>query len=376
MNNRKRLSFAFVFLLVLTGAHSQDGYQLISCLEQSPQSYCSIYDFDSVSRVLQLRRDLSGNNAVIRVEMYRSADALAVWLERGNAQAIVSVVHLSDLDSVTTITLPYKAIRGGFWLEDKERGPLLLAMPLRSEDVVGLWSLHSVDGRREYACSYVDIPWESVLSYGMSEFRMWTRVPLAVRVDPEDGGLTVESPREKIPRSVGKLDIEHVSYLKEKKKRILGLFANDNRQSVFLVSTEMAKGLKRDFLVFNKDTTKWWRIPGRGDGTSMQVYDDWFITQEHVQRERHLECPPTGEFGFHRRDGKGDFYWKATPDTEVLAIEGPRLFYRQGCQLMTADIEKNRIVNERVLFKSEDAKTQKILEQVHWLFPMNTPKQP
>jgi len=106
------------------------------------------------------------------------------------------------------------------------------------------------------------------------------------------------------------------------------------------------------------------------------MFDDWFVVQENRELEPNAASPPTGEFGFHRRAGNGGFHWKATPDREVLAIEGPCLFYRQGCQLMTADIEANRIINERVLFKSEDPKIQKILEQVHWLFPMNTPKQP
>jgi hypothetical protein len=158
--------------------------------------------------------------------------------------------------------------------------------------------------------------------------------------------------------------------------RTASIICNDEQHMVITAIAANWRGKPHTYFVLDKTMGKWWHFAAKEDTSTMQMFDLWLVVQEKRDTKPNFANSPTGEFGFHQRDGHGHFFWNATPDTEVLAIEGPRLFYRQGCQLMTADIDNNKIVNERVLFKSEDAKTQKILEQVHWLFPMNTPKQP
>jgi len=360
-------------ILVSTG-RGADRYLVASCLEQAiRQDPCIIGELDTQRQTFRQVLSIPLAGGMWRIEGYPELRHLVVWGERGSGKnAYALVLPVDDLGSSRTVELPFPSIRKGVWLDHPSLGSSLVGIGLGQEDSPFLYSLRSKVSVRK---NPEDIPWMNAVLLGSAKERAWSGCYFHYTVEKQTGKLISRKRGMSFPVEVS-LNESSDELSKAPGNLYAMIWCNDSRQTVISAGVGDWRGKPRSFLVLNRETGKWHKFNSKEDDSSLQMFGEWFAVQETRNLKPNMAAPPTGEFGFHRRDGNGGFYWRATPDTEVLAIEGPRLFYRQGCGLMTADIEANRIINERVLFRSEDPKIQKILEQVHWLFPMNTLKQP
>jgi hypothetical protein len=129
----------------------------------------------------------------------------------------------------------------------------------------------------------------------------------------------------------------------------------DDRTIIVGSSVQLDESRGVLYLVYDRKSDSWWHFQGKGDGSVVQMFQDWIVVQEMVRPPTPTEGIITGEFSFYSRDGKRTFTWMATTDpklkqgTELLAVWGNEIILRRYSSLFRAEISGEKVVSEKMI---------------------------
>jgi hypothetical protein len=363
-----------------------DGHLLlVSSLEQSPSSTnaCRFYSLDLKSSSIKTVGEIPFNKEqgleVARIDAYPNLRKLVIWVQNSASSKVEgNVVNVDQLTDIQHIAFPKLAgIPRCYYLDDATSKPVA-AVEIRSAEPVKRKLYSASRGARDGLMIQQEesiVDGQNVLLPGDTSSRLPVFTSIPLRYD-RTGRRFIQDSTTQVRLEFSVDEKTAVLIEKEPSQPVSPrLLCNDRLAAVIIWGVPLENHVEARRYLFEKSTRSWKLLTAREDASKVQMFQNWISIQEECARGGGV-FRMTGEFTFYSRDEDTSFTWRATSDdtlaqeTEILAIWQKDLVYRIDTKLYQADIAKDAVTNERLIFDGKDVYKDRInlIHEVHWVF--------